>query len=482
MQYWTAVVDDDPSNLKAAERILTAHGFKVSCFACAEELLNFLDIDTPDIILLDFHMPGMNGFEALSQIKSGCDRISSIPVIFLTADDDSETETRALAAGAMDFVKKPFSPSVLIMRVQNTINLIRLQTDLKKEVSRMTKEIIKEHQKNERLSLQIVQTLTGTIDAKDSYTRGHSGRVADYSREIAKRAGYSKRAQEEIYMMGLLHDVGKIGIPDGVINKTSRLNDEEYALIKTHPKVGFEILKSITEMPKLSIGARWHHERYDGRGYPDNLSAEDIPEEARIIAVADAYDAMSSRRSYHEVFTQEYICSELEKGRGSQFDPRFADIMLSIIKEDKDYLLREFHDRESAPAKQNIKQEPDIKANVLIEILKGAGMNPLMGMKYCMNDIDFYMEMLSEFVDNSGGRIDDIKRSYEAAEIDKYRITVHALKSAAKTIGADTLSELAASLEAAAKNNDIELINTNHNKLINMINDTKNIICAALKE
>ena len=227
MGYWAAVVDDDASNLKAADRILSFHGYKVDCLGSGEELLEYVKDNTPDVILLDLHMEGIDGFETLLRLKK--EKYSrDIPVIFLTADSDADTETRALSAGAMDFVAKPFVPSVLIMRVRNTIELMRLQNDLKNEVRSMTKEIIREHEKNERLSLQIVKTLTGIIDAKDRYTKGHSSRVAEYSREIARLAGYSERAQEEIYMMGLLHDVGKIGIPDTIINKKSGLDKDEY--------------------------------------------------------------------------------------------------------------------------------------------------------------------------------------------------------------------------------------------------------------
>ena len=142
-------------------------------------------------------------------------------------------------------------------------------------------------------------------------------------------------------MMGLLHDVGKIGVPDAVINKPARLTDEEYAQIKTHPVMGGRILKNIRERPKLAIGARWHHERYDGTGYPDGLSGDDIPEEARIIAVADAYDAMTSRRSYRDILPQDIVRKEIKNGKGTQFDPAFADIMLTMIEEDEDYTMRE---------------------------------------------------------------------------------------------------------------------------------------------
>lgn len=165
--------------------------------------------------------------------------------------------------------------------------------------------------------------------------------MAEYSREIAKRAGWSQQRQDEIYMMGLLHDVGKIGVPDAVINKPAKLTEEEYEIIKKHPVLGDRILKKIKEMPNLATGARWHHERYDGKGYPDGLSEEDIPEEARVIAVADAYDAMTSRRSYRDILPQSRVRSEIESGRGTQFDPPFADIMLEIIDEDTDYRLKE---------------------------------------------------------------------------------------------------------------------------------------------
>ena len=145
-------------------------------------------------------------------------------------------------------------------------------------------------------------------------------------------------------MIGLLHDVGKIGVPDEVINKPGRLTDEEFDKIKQHPSVGSKILENIKAMPGLSVGARSHHERYDEKGYPDRLSGNDIPEEARIIAVADAYDAMSSYRSYRDKLPQDKVRSEIEAGKGTQFDPVFADIMLKMIDEDTDYSMSERKD------------------------------------------------------------------------------------------------------------------------------------------
>ena len=213
--------------------------------------------------------------------------------------------------------------------------------DIKKVKNALEKEVNNKIQENEQMLIHIVQTLAGTIDAKDTYTKGHSGRVADYSKEIARRYGYDQAGQNDIYMMGLLHDIGKIGVPDAVINKPGKLTNEEYEIIKKHPVMGAKILSNIKEKEDLSLGARWHHEKFGGGGYSDGIGGDQIPEQARIIAVADAYDAMTSYRSYRDPMSQERVREEIEKGRGTQFDPRFADIMLEMMAEDKDYKLRE---------------------------------------------------------------------------------------------------------------------------------------------
>lgn len=340
MSDWILVVDDDTTNLRIASHILSAENMRVSCMKSGEDAIRFLQENRPDLILLDIHMPGIDGFETLAAVRSN-PKTADIPVIFLTADDDSETETQGLKAGAMDFLKKPFVPEVLLLRVRHTIELIRLQTDLAREVEKKTDVVKAQHEKLERISMQIVKTLSGAIDAKDTYTNGHSTRVAEYSREIAKRVGFSEKQQDDIYMMGLLHDVGKIGIPESIINKPARLTEEEYRVIQNHPAMGAKILSNITEFPKLATGARWHHERYDGKGYPDGIAGEDIPVEARMIAIADAYDAMSSRRSYRDALTQDYIRGELVKGRGTQFDPIFTDVMLEMMAEDTAFDMRE---------------------------------------------------------------------------------------------------------------------------------------------
>lgn len=331
---WVAVVDDDELNLKVAEKILQKNDIDVVTFTSGEMLLDFVKDNRPDLILMDLNMPGLSGFETIMRLREKETEIADIPVVILTSEDDTDVEKKALGMGAMDYIRKPFIPEILTLRVRQIAELLKLQKRLSEEVQKKTKE-------NEQLFLNVVSSLAGAIDAKDTYTNGHSGRVAEYSKEIARRYGYNMQEQSDIYIMGLLHDVGKIGVPDEVINKNGRLTEEEYGIIKIHPVIGSQILKNINEMPKLSVGARWHHERYDGTGYPDGLKGDEIPEEARIIAVADAYDAMSSKRSYRGIMSQEKVRSEIENGIGTQFDPRFATIMLKMIDEDKDYMMRE---------------------------------------------------------------------------------------------------------------------------------------------
>ncbi len=203
-------------------------------------------------------------------------------------------------------------------------------------------EHLKEQQLlSKRLFEQTATALVNSIDAKDTYSRGHSVRVAEYSEKIARVAGKSDEECEMIFYSALLHDVGKIGISDAIINKNGKLTNDEYDIIKEHPVMGNQILSSIEEYPYLSVGAHYHHERYDGKGYPDGLKGEEIPEIARIISVADAYDAMTSNRSYRSAIPQQIVREEIVKGAGTQFDPEFAIIMQHLIDVDTDYQMRE---------------------------------------------------------------------------------------------------------------------------------------------
>ena len=202
-------------------------------------------------------------------------------------------------------------------------------------------ETIKAHSEVKALAVEVMEALAHTIDAKDEYTRGHSVRVAKYSKMIAEKMGMSESECEDVYYMGLLHDIGKIGVPNEIINKPARLTDEEYGVVKKHPMTGFEILAEIKTRPDLSTGARWHHEKMDGTGYPDHKKGEEIPIQARIIAVADSYDAMTSNRSYRSYLPQDVVREEILNNIGTQFDKECAMAMIRIMDEDTEYVLHE---------------------------------------------------------------------------------------------------------------------------------------------
>lgn len=247
-----------------------------------------------------------------------------LPPCILAVDDDemSLMMIERILGESYEIVKVTSGKDALAYLSEHTVDLVLLDY------------MMPEHD-----GITVLTRIRETLE--DRYTSGHSERVATYSREIARRAGDNEEAQATIYAVGLLHDIGKIGVPIEIINKTSRLTDGEYEVIKSHTTNGASILKMVSEFPDLSVGARSHHERYDGRGYPDGLKGEEIPRMARIIAVADSYDAMTSRRSYRDALPQAVARSEIVKGRGTQFDPQFADIMLQMIDEDTEYTMRD---------------------------------------------------------------------------------------------------------------------------------------------
>lgn len=187
----------------------------------------------------------------------------------------------------------------------------------------------------QKMTFQSITTIANTIDAKDEYTKGHSQRVSEYSYALAKELGLSEEECDNIRNIALLHDIGKIGVPDSILNKPGKLTQEEFRIMKEHPIVGSDILDDIRILPELDIGAKYHHERYDGKGYPNGLSGESIPLIARIICVTDAYDAMSSNRVYRKGFSDDWILEEIERCKGTQFDPNIADTFIRLLKKNK---------------------------------------------------------------------------------------------------------------------------------------------------
>ena len=222
---------------------------------------------------------------------------------------------------------------LLILMFLNILRTIARIRNL--ELERRQKEMHRRREQMEKLSLQVLRTLSTTIETKDEYTRGHSHRVSEYAALIARELGWSQEEIINLKNTADLHDIGKIGVPDTILNKPTKLTEDEYIIIKDHTVIGAEILKNITLIPHAAEVARSHHERYDGTGYPDGLKGEDIPLYARVIAVADSYDAMSSRRIYRSALSRQEICEEIRSNQGKQFDPVIAEVFLRLLTEDR---------------------------------------------------------------------------------------------------------------------------------------------------
>jgi len=317
------IVDDDRLSLKVASDILKDE-YEVDCVFCGEDSINYLKDNTPDLILMDLHMPGMGGKAAISQIMSSS-TLCKIPIICLTADSKPETEIQCLAMGAFDYITKPFVPQVTKSRISRVIELNELRNHLEVQLEKKTALL-------EQVTVNFIMAIAHTIDAKDAYTSGHSVRVAMCAEEIAKALGWNEEQVLNIHYIALLHDIGKIGIPDAILNKPSHLTEDEFGIIKRHPVIGHAILKDIKIIEQVSEGAMYHHERYDGTGYPFGLKGEEIPLCARIVGIADAYDAMTSNRVYRAKLSDEMVIAEFEKFKGTQFDPELTELFLGMLR------------------------------------------------------------------------------------------------------------------------------------------------------
>jgi len=314
-------VDDSEMNLKLVENIIKQE-YQLVLRQSGAEAIAYLKENAVDLILLDLIMPEMDGIETYDQLR-GLENGRNVPVIFLTADTESESEIICLKKGAADFVRKPFLPEVVQNRIRRVLELDELTRYLEQKVTEKTAQI-------EKMTFETIATISSMIEAKDSYTKGHSVRVAEYSAKIAEGAGWSESAIQNLRYIALLHDIGKVGIPDNVLNKPGKLTDEEFGVIKSHTTIGGDILKEIKSIPEVEAGAKYHHERYEGTGYPCRLAGDEIPAVARIIGIADAFDAMNSKRVYRDSLSPERIREELINGRGTQFDPNFLDVFLEL--------------------------------------------------------------------------------------------------------------------------------------------------------
>ncbi len=478
------IADDDTAICTLAASIL-GKSFRVESCNSGAETPDRAAALKPDLILLDINLGDMSGFDVLRTLR-GTSATSEIPVVFLTGASDEESEIKGFRGGAADFVRKPFVPEVLIQRARRIIALDHLRRDLRSEVKRQTLRA-------EHLTHEMMLALSKAVDAKDHYTSGHSERVATYSAEIARRMGKSQSEQEHIYEMGLLHDIGKIGVSEEIINKTSRLTDPEFERIKRHTMVGSDILRLITEMPELSEGARSHHERYDGRGYPDGLKGSNIPETARIICVADCYDAMTSTRTYSAPKPQETVRSEIERCAGTQFDPEIAKVMLAMIDEDKDYLMNErtadihiwkgrdrlwtFTEEQAETIEASAPgTPPDEPEAELPDWLREVGeINVDVGMRYC-GTAETYLETLTIYAKNAPASADEIESLWRAEDLANTTVKVHAIKSLSRAIGAEGIGALAEKLEFAGKAGDAGAVGAELGGLLGRIR----ALCTAL--
>ncbi len=420
---------------------------------CAEEL-------RPDLILLDVRLGGTSGFEVLRALRSRA-ATHSIPIVLMTDEENVETEELGFRNGASDLIRKAYLKDALPRRARRIIALDRMQTDLQNEVKRQIS-------RTEQLGWEMMLSLAKSVDAKDRFTSDHSERVAAYAAEIARRMGKSSRKQEMIYRMGLLHDIGKIGVSEETLNQPE-LTGGDFSQIKRHTLIGSDILRTITEMPELAQGARSHHERYDGTGYPDGLKGADIPEAARILCVADCYDAMTSTRAYSPRRTQAEARAEIEKCSGTQFDPEIAKVMLQMIDEDTAYVMNERtadisvwkgHGRKRAEAAA---AAPETEEHTPPETLpdwlyRTEELDVAQGLRFC-GDEESYLDTLKIYAQTAAGYADEIEACWRAADIRNTAVKVHALKSTSRAIGAEALGALAEKLELAGKSGDEKTLN-----------------------
>ena len=325
------VVDDEPRLRQVLVRLMEADGFRCKEAASGVEALEVLAQEPAMLVISDLRMPRMDGTDLLRQIRA---RYPDTAVMMITAVADVDVAVSCLSMGAMDYLTKPFHLEEVRARVAQAMEKRRLILDNREYQERLEQRVQAQARRLEELFLAGIQSLAEALEVKDRYTRGHSVRVASYSVGIVRAMALGADLERQIEIGGHVHDIGKIGVRESVLNKPGPLTDEEYEHIMTHPVLGWRILAPLlTDVPMALNVVRSHHERYDGRGVPDGLRGEAIPFEARIAAVADAFDAMTSGRPYRSErrFTLDQALAELRHCRGTQFDPVVLDAFLAAV-------------------------------------------------------------------------------------------------------------------------------------------------------
>lgn len=306
------LVDDEPTNLHVLKQILQDN-YRLIFARDGDKALELAQQQKPDLILLDIMMPGMTGYEVCSALKAS-PLTSHIPVIFVTALDDDTDETRGFDVGCVDYITKPVSPAVVRARVRTHLSLVRV------DELRETR-------------LQVVQRLGLAAEYKDNETGLHVIRMSHLSRILARELGFSEAAQEEILHAAPMHDIGKIGIPDAILAKPGKLDADEWDVMKRHPEIGAHIIGE--QVSGLLLTARrialHHHEKWDGTGYPHGLKGDDIPIEARIVAIADVFDALISARPYKPAWPLDKVIALIRSEAGKHFDPHLTELFIAQL-------------------------------------------------------------------------------------------------------------------------------------------------------
>jgi len=336
------VADDEKRDLRLMEDLLTPLGYEVLLASNGREAVERVREVPPDLILLDVIMPKMNGFEVAKRLKED-DNTRAIPIVMVTSLDAAEDRAKAFDAGADDFLSKPIDKTELKARVQSLLkvkayndHMRDYQQELEAEVAQKTKELSQALEKVKGASLETIYRLSRAAETKDEDTGAHIQRVSRYAAAVARRMGLDEQTAEDILYAAPMHDVGKIGTPDHILQKPGRLIQEEWEIMKQHAAIGARILEgSNAEFIKLAeVIALTHHEQWSGAGYSRGLRGREIPLAGRIAAIADVFDALTSKRPYRrEPLSLQEALSWIERERGKHFDPEVVEAFLAALEE-----------------------------------------------------------------------------------------------------------------------------------------------------
>jgi len=329
------IVDDEETIRLALRKFLRSRGYEVEIAGSGDQAMQILDRESFSLMLCDIRMPGMTGVQLVPQARA---KDQDLAIIMLTAVNDAATATEVLSSGASDYLMKPVELADLQQAVDRAlqkrdelIDLRRVDMLIREEVALRTAELESEKEALRLMSVSIAETLINAMEAKDLYLRGHSQRVAELSGQLAEDLGLDATICEDLRVAGRLHDVGKIGIREAILNKPGRLTSEEFEHVKQHVQIGLDILAPLLHIKQPLKYVEHHHERWDGSGYPQRLAGEAIPMGARILCAADTFDALTSKRAYRDPLEPVAALEHLKVDVGKQFDPCVYDALVRVI-------------------------------------------------------------------------------------------------------------------------------------------------------